>query len=295
MSKKDDSVFQVSLTELAFTLVLILLLLLGWRVGNLSKQLEVAKEITNMGICKLDPNENFVDTLMPCAKCVAKVEDLDVKDARMSIDLGKELVEQFKSHNTSKKSLEDFKKEMAEAAKKLAVGHSLVTDEEQQKKLDEAVKAIAKNQELEEENSLLRKEYGKLTADNKELHAQKSNLQNRVGWPSCWITAETYKPQFLFNVVINEDSSYTVTPGWPEDKEAAALSVPGVKEMIEKEHLTKRQFNHYGAKILAYSKAYKKGECRFFVRMKSNIPDRPTADRARLNLENYFYKHEILN
>ena len=41
MSKKDDSVFQVSLTEIAFTLVLLMLLLLGHRLVVTLQEIEM--------------------------------------------------------------------------------------------------------------------------------------------------------------------------------------------------------------------------------------------------------------
>jgi hypothetical protein len=44
--------------------------------------------------------------------------------------------------------------------------------------------------------------------------------------------------------------------------------------------------------ILEIGKQNKPETCRFFVRMKSEIEDRATADKARLTIENAFYKFE---
>jgi hypothetical protein len=44
--------------------------------------------------------------------------------------------------------------------------------------------------------------------------------------------------------------------------------------------------------ILEIGKQNKPEACRFFVRMKSEIEDRATADKARLTIENAFYKFE---
>lgn len=304
MVKKDDSVFQVSLTELAFTLVLLMLLLLGWRLAdifneknNLQKNLSEFQALQSRlgGICKPDP-EDPIEPMMPCIKCVSEVGKMNKEEARQAIDFGKELVEQFKANKKIEKSLDDFKEEMILVAQKLAQGQVLVTNSEQQKMLDEAAAAIAERDSLVKDNLLLKEAQGQLKADNETLRIQKGYLQRvaRTGEPSCWITAETYKPQYLLDIVIEEDSTYTIKSYWPKDRSKEALSVPGVKQMVEKENLTRSEFNYYAGQIYDYSRAQKPDGCRFFVRMKSRIPDRNVADRARLNLENYFYKLEIV-
>lgn len=45
MDAKDDSVFQVSLTEIAFTLVLLMLLLLGHRLAVSLQEISRQKEL----------------------------------------------------------------------------------------------------------------------------------------------------------------------------------------------------------------------------------------------------------
>lgn len=305
MDKHGDSVFQVSLTELAFTLVLLMLLLLGWRLADvysernsLHANLLACQELQNHlgGICKPDP-EDPIEPMMPCIKCVSVRGKMSKDEARQSIEFGKELVEQFKAHNQTDKSLDAFKDEMLLAAQKLAEGHSLVTDTEQQRLLDKASAAIASNKRLKQENSTLKEAHKQLEADNETLRIQKGYLQRiaRTGEPSCWITAETYKPQYLFDIVIEKDSSYSIKPYWPADREKEALAIPGVKEMIEKKNLSRPEFNFLADKIYQYSRAQKPDACRFFVRMTSRIPERSVADSARLNLENYFYKLEILS
>lgn len=300
----NDSVFQISLTELAFTLVLLMLLLLGWRLAdiydernalhdNLLKFQEIQSRLG--GICKPDP-EDPIEPMMPCIKCVSEVGKMSKDEARYSIEFGKELVEQFKANNKTNKSLDAFQEEMILVAQKLAEGHNLVTDVEQQKILDEATAAIAARRVLEQENQLLKEAQVQLQTDNKSLRIQKGYLQRvaRTGEPSCWITAETYKPQYLLDIVIEEDSSYSVRPYWPKEREQTALAIPGVKQMIAKKNLTRSEFNFYAKQIYDFSRAQKPDACRFFVRMKSKIPNRSIADTARLNLENYFYKLEIL-
>lgn len=289
MSQKSDGVFQSSLTEIAFTLVLLLILLLGARLADTTQELEKKrvelKQFHEMndrygGVCSALP-EDPLDDMMPCVKCVAAAGRMKEEEAKKSIDFGKKLFEQWKAHSRNRLSFDDFKRKMEEAAAKLAKGHTLITNQELQKQADKA-------QALMDEAERIRKSNNTLLQQNAYLQRYKG-----AGDPPCWITAETYKPQYLFNVLIKADSSYEVEPGWPEELHGEALSVPGVKEMVEKRYLSRTEFNRYSGQILQYSENMKPAACRFFVRMKSEIPDRVTADKARRNLENYFYKLEL--
>ena len=303
MTPKSDSVFQVSLTEIAFTLVLLLLLLLGARLTDVETRLDTKSEelqqsllliekqkaelamvqkINNRygGVCTTLPDDPL-DNMMPCEKCVAAAGKMTRDEAKKSIAFGKQLFEQWKAHSQDKKSFAEFKRKMEEAATKLAKGHTLVTNQEIQDHLDKAQVSI-------EEADRVKKANDTLLQQNAYLQRYKG-----AGAPPCWITAETYKPQFLFNVLIKNDSLYEVEPGWPQERILEALAVPGVRDMVEKRNLSRSEFNHYSSLILDYSKKMEPAACRFFVRMRSEIPDRVTADKARRNLENYFYKLEL--
>ena len=63
-------------------------------------------------------------------------------------------------------------------------------------------------------------------------------------------------------------------------------------EMLEKGTLSTNEFRHYSKQIFDYGRKRKPLACRFFVTMRSEIPDRETADKARFALEDYFYKYE---
>lgn len=304
MAHKGDSVFQVSLTELAFTLVLLMLLLLGWRLADSFKEIKAQEEVIRVkndqiraldkkleqfmdiryqagGICRLDP-EDPLEPMMPCIKCVSVAGKLSKDDARKSIDLGKKVMEQWNALSDDKNKFQEFERKVLDAANKIADGKTLITNEEQLKMIAEAEKAI------EERNSLEKR--------NEKLSTQNAYLQRLAGLgdPPCWISAESYRPQYLLDVTIKPDSSYVVKPFWPKEREDEALRIPGVAEMVKMKHLSKAEFSRESQKILNYAKSTNLESCRYFVRMTNEISDRKKGDMARLTLENYFYKYEVI-
>lgn len=300
MSSKDDSVFQVSLTEIAFTLVLLMLLLLGHRLfvtlqeinqqqDLIDRQREQIQKYENIqanlqkfgGMCTPDP-EDPIDTMMPCVKCLSVAGRLSKEDSAKSIDLGKNMVEQWKAQG-KKVTFEDYQQKLSEIAEKIAQGKEVLLGEEIQKLVAEAKAATMERESL--------------VASNKRLTAQNAYFQRRAGMddPPCWLSEKAFRPQYLFAVTILPDQSYVVVPNWPKEREEEAYAIPGVQEMVKKKHLTRSEFNRYSSMILEHSKQRKPQACRHFVTMTSRVADRVDGDRARLNLEQFFYKFEILD
>ncbi len=193
MSKKDDSVFQVSLTEIAFTLVLLMLLLLGHRLVVTLQEISQQKSLIDQqreqiqkyeyiqnnlqkfgGMCTPDP-EDPIDTMMPCVKCLSVAGRLTKEDSAKSIDLGKNMVEQWKAQG-EKINFEDYQQKLAEAAVKIAQGKEVLLGEEIQKLVAEAKAATMEREQL--------------IASNEKLTAQNAYFQRRAGMddPPCWLS-----------------------------------------------------------------------------------------------------------
>ena len=292
MDAKDDSVFQVSLTEIAFTLVLLMLLLLGHRLAvslqEISRQKELIEHYEYIsqnktkfgGMCTPDP-EDPIDTMMPCIKCLSVAGKLTKEESSRSIELGRNLLEQWKAHD-SKVKFDEYQKKVSEIANKLAQGKKVV--------------ALEEIQEMAQKVEALTEEHKSLVSSNKKLMTQNAYLQRRAGMddPPCWISEETFRPQYLFSVLIRSDLRYEVVPNWPKERETEAYAIPGVKEMVKQRLLPRSEFNRYSGLILEHSKQNQPQACRHFVVMRSEIPDRVVGDKARLNLEQFFYKYEIV-
>lgn len=148
------------------------------------------------------------------------------------------------------------------------------------------------------------KGYGELTKtgknpeaikkENSDLRGQVAFLKNRLDarggrdYPPCWAD-ETGKVEFLFAVEVRPDS-VAVLPAWPTRREAAAKALPGLDAVLTGTH-SNQDFVSKIQGIFNWSKT-QDPECRHYVQLKSTIADAVQSDRARLMVENYFYKVE---
>jgi hypothetical protein len=130
--------------------------------------------------------------------------------------------------------------------------------------------------------------------ENANLRGQVAFLKNRLDarggrdFPPCWAD-ETGKVEFLFAVEVKPDL-VVVTPAWPPRREAAARALPGMAEVLAGSH-SNLDFVSRIQGIFNWSKS-QNPECRHYVQLKSSISDAVQSDRARLMVENYFYKTE---
>ena len=132
--------------------------------------------------------------------------------------------------------------------------------------------------------------------ENSDLRGQVAFLKNRLDarggrdYPPCWAD-ENGKVQFLFTVETKPDVM-VVTQGWPTDREADARALPGIGEVLSGSPHSSSSFVSRIQGIFNWSKAHDP-QCRHYVQLKSSIADAVQSDRARLLVENYFYKTEV--
>ena len=131
--------------------------------------------------------------------------------------------------------------------------------------------------------------------ENSDLRGQVAFLKNRLNarggrdYPPCWAD-ETGKVEFLFSVEVRPDS-VVVNPAWPPRREAVARVLPGMGEVLAGPHSNSTFVSRIQG-IFSWSKS-QDPECRHYVQLKSSISDAVQSDRARLMVENYFYKTEV--
>lgn len=130
--------------------------------------------------------------------------------------------------------------------------------------------------------------------ENSDLRGQVAFLKNRLDarggrdFPPCWAD-ETGKVEFLFSVEVRPDS-VVVSPAWPARRESSAKALPGLDAVLAGPH-SNQAFVSKIQGIFNWSKT-QDPECRHYVQLKSSISDAVQSDRARLMVENYFYKVE---
>jgi uncharacterized coiled-coil DUF342 family protein len=364
VAQRKDQIFQLSLTEIAFTIVFILLLLLGHLVFKEQKERQVAEEalakmrsiddaVAGLNAAK----SSFVSALQSAGgsasndiitKLVAanevraerdrlkkQVDDLDAKLTSLT-ELQNQLNKAVQSggseitndviksalslqnmlfehamHNKGSDSLiadskptrEQFNKEAIERVKqaisitdalkkqiKVQLEQDLDFGKEEQA-IQDIVAAAKKFSDLVVTNS----NQEPVKKENADLRGQvaflKKKLESRGGrdYPPCWADEKTGKVEFLFSIDVTPEN-IVVVPAWPSNRESDARSLPGLLEILSSSPLSNVNF------VQRVQGIYKKSQgeqCRHYVQLKSSIADAVKSDRARLMIENYFYKVEI--
>lgn len=134
-----------------------------------------------------------------------------------------------------------------------------------------------------------------INKENSDLRGQVAFLKNRLDarggrdFPPCWAD-ESGKVEFLFSIVTKPDS-VVVSQAWPASRENAARVLPGIDEILAAGNHSNRDFVSRIQGVFNWSKK-QDPECRHYIQLKSSISDAVQSDRARLMVENYFYKVE---
>lgn len=327
MAEHKDEVFQVSLTEIAFTIILLLVMLLGTqlmlkqhenklqeaeltslkdKVADQNRKIEAQnrqikdqkKKLSGFksalseserlgGLCRPDPDDPL-DPMMACNKCVSVVGKISKTDAAKAIELGRRVVEQWKAQEAPP-DFEAFSEMVQQAAFHAARGDKLVYE-------DEVINELRRlNQEADE----LKNKLALSAADQENLKkclANNAYFRRRAGLdhPPCWVT-ENNRPAYLFNITLLPDNKVMIERGWPDaytDKAEALAPVRAIAPSFGKAVPMKR-FTPIIEAMREIGDNTKPEACRHFVRLKNTIPDRPSADRARYAVENGFYKYEV--
>lgn len=362
--EKSDQIFQLSLTEIAFTLVFILLLLLGYLVYKeqsdkvaaqaalaeiretvaRSQSLVAAREALSGALSSAGAKREDLDAVISRLseaqaatseknRLAKKVEDLDAKISAMtelqevmtSSPAGKEAgLEEVASalalQNEVRKSLETTKVprdgEPGESFKPKPANAEEVLDEVRQAVTTSKLLKSNLKEQLDlsltkgQEQNTIREVVAAARAyaqsakggasleatrkENSDLRGQvaffKRRLEARGGrdFPPCWAT-ESGSPEFLLSVELTP-AGVMVQPAWPARREADARALPGI-DLALQSSVSLDVFVRNIQGIFNGSKVADP-QCRHYVFLKSTLAEAVASDRARLTVENYFYKSE---
>lgn len=360
MSQRDDQVFQLSLTEIAFTITFLLLLLLGYLVikeqserqaaeaalarlqsdSQVTRALQEAKaQLAAAGSGNLD---DVITKLVDAEQLrqerdqlQQRVADLDTKLTALT-EL-KELLEQAAASQRrdiaqeevlNALALQDQVREAVEQAYDSqpasgatpankaarngqaleAVRQALATANEFRQQLKKQLDRdlpVGMERQTVQEMVTAAKGYVAITTsgqspesikkENSDLRGQVAFLKNRLDarggrdYPPCWAD-ENGKVEFLFAVEVRP-GSVAVAPAWPARREESARALPDLAAALAGPH-SNPDFVSRIQGVFNWSKS-QDPECRHYVQLKSTISEAVQSDRARLMVENYFYKVEV--
>ena len=361
MAQRNDQIFQLSLTEVAFCIVFILLLLLGYlvikeqearkeaelalaqaqSVNDKTKQMEGARAALAAALSKAGAAapDDVITKLIEAEKLREErnrlrkqIEDMDarltaltelqkllgqgvgdkseaakaevVNALALQYAVRKELGEPDGRHSGKpgdsvtkggSSTMDEVKQAIAttktlrkEIKTKLGLEPDHTTESETVVEIVDAAKSFGELSKGGINVSGLRKE-------NSDMRGQVAFLKRRLDarggrdYPPCWAD-ESGKVEFLFAIELRSDS-VVVSPAWPSKREADAKALPGISGVLGEAHSYSR-FVPAIQGIFNWSKT-QDPECRHYVQLKSSIPDAVQSDRARLMVENYFYKVEM--
>ncbi|WLI48403.1 hypothetical protein [Pseudomonas sp. FP833] len=99
----------------------------------------------------------------------------------------------------------------------------------------------------------------------------------------------TGKPEMFLTVKLSENN-LTFEPAWPPARQEDAMALPGIGELMSS---TTRTYESFIQAAKPVSDLGSQKECKYYVRLASQIQDAVTSDRRRLTVENLFYKVEV--
>ena len=321
MHQRNNQVFQLSLTELAFMIAFILLLLLGYLVIKehsertiAEKALEKVQRMERVAIAADSAKSRFETALRESGASnpdeaithLIAAEELRAERDHLKqriLDLEAKLTSLTKLQtlleNVAISSTQNVTKDRVIAALALQEQVSQAFEEELRQELKpgqeaqtlrEVMRAAKSFNEFAKSGENL-DSIRKVTSDLKgQVAFLKNRLDARGGrdYPPCWVD-ESGKIEFLFTVELRTDS-VAVLPAWPKKREADARSLPGIDNVLANVH-SHQDFPKRIQGVFDWS-TRQNPQCRHYVHIKSSIPDAVQSDRARLMVENYFYKLE---
>lgn len=322
-SKGNDFIFNLSLSEVAFIIILALVLLLGW---PLKEKLEENKDLQNvlkesvdenkkLQVCKLLPEDPQVDPdrpetqLLPCDRCVANVRDISLEDARQIREIGemtKVILTRVKDEKEASKRIQQLLQQSESNKIFIQKIDSLESENKKLKKVLEVNGAREKS--LEQNNKALKEAQKLLKEENSRLQLVNNQLNNKLAYgdiyPPC-MQGQTKKKNgspdkwdSLFKVFMREKDvvvrlSNPNTLNHPAlDSEIRGLATELV-ELSKEKYISWSEFDKYSRRIDDWA-AHQEPRCRMVVLMYNRIKDAAEADEKRLNyIEDRFYKEEM--
>lgn len=257
MANPHDQVFQLSLTEIAFTLVFILLLLMGWMIHEAdTRQAELETIITEAG--------------------EAQARQSRLQDAKRALEI--EALAGLA-----------FKKEVArQMHEQLGKGYPDGDEAALAKDLVAAVKEVQTLRDVVAGPSVL-------AAENSDLRGQVAFLKGKLeahggrDYPPCWADEATGRVEYLFAIEILPEG-LKISRSWPAKRQANAEALPQIEKLTAARTHRLAEFNTL---MQGIDRVSKEKNCRHYVTIKNRVNDLELFNRYRYGIENYFYKFEV--
>jgi hypothetical protein len=288
---RSDQVFQLSLTEIAFTIAFLLLLLLGMEVW----QERVARDAALAALARSQQAQRAVQSLERArGELAAALREAGAADPQGAISQLVEAGDLRAERDRLRRQVDDLDAQLSALApvRAASAGSAAAAASEAAARVALGLAAGARPAALSPSEAVARAE-----KESADLRGQVAFLANRLGaaggrggrdFPPCW-AEEDGRVEFLF-AIETRPGAVVVTPAWPPRRDAAARALPGVGALVGAP-LSNAEFLRAVQGVFDWSRG-QKPECRHYVALRSTIADAVQSDRARLMVERFFYKIE---
>ncbi len=284
---RSHSVLETSLTELAFIFFFILAIFASWKINDTTEQLVKKDKINN-----LLNNQVAVltDSLLEASKFAALGDKYDPAVLFDELKKGNEAVINLKKAEEKQKQLEeDLDKYTSLIDQNPTLDIETMSEKIQEfdkieKILDDSSSEIAKS--ISDKVKQLQNSANNIIGQNTNLRNKLASLGSGVDHPPCWANKKTGNIEYLFDVIINENS-IVVNKGWPKTRNQQAIKDINITKVIG-EYSTNSLFWDSGLSLFEESKI---NQCRHFVRVYDHSESKKAFKLYLSGIENYFYKY----
>ena len=282
---KRSFLLDMTLTELAFIMLFLLLLFAAIQVKSLKESVIILQESA------IQPEEKKA-----LIKVRERLEDIFKYDSKESQELINKLVNSFKTEWEREKALEELKilKEENETLKQYEkVVKELIN--ENPEKATEILSYIndleSKLESLDSESSAEKviDHIEKALSDNKTLLGQNKYLLKRNGLdhPPCWADQDG-KQQYIYWMTILPGGIKTSAYDWPQNREDELKNIPGSKSIISETITPLKEFRELAKPIRAWSV---ENDCRHFDKIIDKSTSKEDFKASYFTISHSFYNY----
>jgi hypothetical protein len=282
-NERGNSIIETSLTELAFIFFFILLIFSAWKINEISVQLESNTEDKSVLETKI---EKLKATLISASEFFAIDSNVSPEELFDELTLGRKAVLELDETKQELELVTSSLNEIVEAS-----------SSKNAEKIAQEIRDIEKVKELISEKGLgdktLSEALENVVKQNADFKGQNKNLRNKIeklgnglDHPPCWADAQTGAIQYVFNIIINEDS-IEVLQGWPEKRKKEALTNPNINTVLG----IYPNNSSFWLKSNGLFQESVQQECRHFVRVYDHAKSKSAFKNYLLGIENHYYKY----
>lgn len=281
---RSGSVIETSLTELAFIFFFILLTVSAWKINegieNL-KQSEQERQLLEQEVSQLS------ESLSAASELLAVADQFDPEELFSELTAGRKAVQQLESalqeNERMAKNLENLKELVGDSVDPEVLAQKIAQHKEMLKALDEYSSELSNP--LAKVSELIQ-QYSDIKGQNINLRNKLAAVGNGLDHPPCWADPKTGTIQYVFNVIINENS-VEFKKGWPDSRADQAMNNPNIRSVIG----SYSQNSSMWARTQALFSESEKQKCRHFVRIYDHADSKKAFKNYLLGVENHFYKY----